>query len=131
MARIYDVVCLNCGERYWWCKYDPPIEKCEFCGQRLSNGEEWNENAKVFGVWSSNEDVEKVAKEARARFFEKVSAMNELEDTVLDDRLGIKALLVCRNCDLPMLYEGENPKNYLLYRCQSCGNRVGILYEKV
>ncbi len=55
--------------------------------------------------------------------------MEERKDKVLEDRLGVKALIICRNCDLPMNFEGENPKNYLLYRC-SCGNRVGILYSK-
>ena len=70
MARIYDVVCRNCGETYEWCKYDPPFEKCDFCGCRLSKGEWWNENAGVFGVWSSSDDVYEAAKKARTRFFE-------------------------------------------------------------
>jgi hypothetical protein len=70
MARIYDVVCLNCGETYEWCKYDPPFEKCDFCGCRLSDGDWWNENARVFGVWSSSGDVYEAAKTARTRFFE-------------------------------------------------------------
>lgn len=70
MASIYDVVCLNCGEVYMWCKYDPPIEKCGFCGKRLSRRGKWNENAEVFGVWSTNDDVEKVAEAARIWFFE-------------------------------------------------------------
>jgi len=70
MARVYDVVCLNCGETYEWCKYDPPFEKCDFCGCRLSDGDWWNENARVFGVWSSSGDVYEAAKTARTRFFE-------------------------------------------------------------
>jgi len=68
MARIYDVVCLNCGEIFEWCKYDPPFDRCGFCGCRLSDGDWWNENAKVFGVWSGN--IYEVAKTARIRFFE-------------------------------------------------------------
>jgi hypothetical protein len=70
MARIYEVVCLNCGETYEWCKYDPPFEKCDFCGCRLSKRGWWNENAGVFGVWSSSDDVYEAAKAARTRFFE-------------------------------------------------------------
>ena len=62
-------------------------------------------------------------------FFYLGCLMEERKDKVLEDRLGVKALIICRNCDLPMNFEGENPKNYLLYRC-SCGNRVGILYSK-
>ena len=70
MARFYDVVCLKCGEVYEWCKYDPPFERCDFCGCRLSDGDWWNENAKVFGVWSGSDDVYEVAKAARIGFFE-------------------------------------------------------------
>jgi hypothetical protein len=70
MARIYPVVCLNCGEIFEWCKYDPPFERCDFCGCRLSDGDWWNENARVFGVWSSSGAVYEVAKTARTRFFE-------------------------------------------------------------
>jgi hydrogenase maturation factor HypF (carbamoyltransferase family) len=36
-------------------------------------------------------------------------------------------MVVCRNCDFPMEYEGENPRRYHLFRCKTCGNRVGIL----
>lgn len=31
MARVYDIVCCNCGEIMEWCKYDAPIENCENC----------------------------------------------------------------------------------------------------
>jgi len=40
LARIYDVVCPRCGEVMEWCKYDPPIEKCTFCGYRMARREE-------------------------------------------------------------------------------------------
>jgi len=54
----------------------------------------------------------------------------ELKSAVLSSRLKVDVLLVCRNCDLPMDYEGENPKNYLLFRCYGCGNRTGVLIHK-
>lgn len=34
--------------------------------------------------------------------------------------------VVCRNCDLPMQFEEENPFNYRLYKCAKCSNRVGL-----
>ena len=37
---------------------------------RLSDGGGWNENAEVFGVWSSSGGVYEAAKTARTRFFE-------------------------------------------------------------
>jgi tRNA(Ile2) C34 agmatinyltransferase TiaS len=39
-------------------------------------------------------------------------------------------MVVCRNCDLPMEYEGENPRGYHLFRCKACGNRVGIQEQR-
>ncbi len=56
MARFYDVVCLNCGEIYLWCKYDPPIRRCEFCGRRLLKVVDTN--------------AYEVAEATRVRFFE-------------------------------------------------------------
>jgi uncharacterized protein (DUF983 family) len=73
MARIYDVVCPHCGEVYQWCKYDPPIEKCDNCGAKLAHEEHgelvWDADVHIFGVWSTSEDV-KVASERIRREFE-------------------------------------------------------------
>jgi len=54
----------------------------------------------------------------------------ELKDAVLEDRLKVKARIICRNCDFPMEFEDENPKGYLLYCCPACSARVGIEYHK-
>jgi len=81
MARIYDVVCLNCGLAWGWCKYDAPDHKCDRCGAILDhkikeiyyvNGcpyaRDWDySKVKVFGVWTTNEDVDKCVKEIMER----------------------------------------------------------------
>jgi len=81
MARIYDVVCLTCGEVWGWCKYDAPDHKCEKCGAILDhkikeiyyvNGcpydRDWDySKVKVFGVWSTNDAVEHLVKEIKER----------------------------------------------------------------
>jgi uncharacterized protein (DUF983 family) len=59
MASIYDVVCPRCGEILHWCKYDRPLEKCDFCNYDLSyeaeDGElHWKDDVLVFGVWSTS-----------------------------------------------------------------------------
>lgn len=71
MARIYDVVCLKCGEVMEWCKYNPPFDKCDLCGSKLTDRTgEWDEGkARVFGVWSSNSDVYATSKRIRIAFF--------------------------------------------------------------
>lgn len=69
MASLYDVVCLNCGEVYYWCKYYPPYEKCSFCRVRLSSRGEWSENARVYGVGSTSPDILETSKTIRLRFF--------------------------------------------------------------
>jgi len=69
MTQFYEVVCLNCGEIYEWCKCDPPLEKCDFCGCRLSDGERWSEDARVFGEWPSGLYTLEAAKMARMWFF--------------------------------------------------------------
>lgn len=33
---------------------------------------------------------------------------------------------ICRNCDIVMKYEEENPVGYLLFKCFSCDNRIGL-----
>jgi hypothetical protein len=34
--------------------------------------------------------------------------------------------VVCRNCDLAMKFERENPHGYFLFKYEHCGNRVCI-----
>lgn len=34
--------------------------------------------------------------------------------------------VICRNCDTTMKFEGEIPHGYFLFKCEYCGNRVGI-----
>jgi len=71
MASFYDVVCLTCGEVMSWCKYDPPFERCTFCGTKLTRRGYWNqEKVKVFGVWSTSKDVRETSERCRAAFFE-------------------------------------------------------------
>jgi uncharacterized OB-fold protein len=68
MARIYDVVCLNCGEIFYWCKYDPPVEKCPNCGEKLVNGEDWNySKVRIFGVGSTGEMILEFSKTIKRR----------------------------------------------------------------
>ena len=71
MARIYDVVCPNCGEVWSWCKYDEPIIECDNCcyvmAQKRRDGNqnytfEWKAEVKVFGVGSCSEDVKEYSK---------------------------------------------------------------------
>jgi len=71
MARVYDVVCLKCGEVMEWCKYDPPFYKCYFCGQKLvdRSGDWSEERVRVFGVWSTGEAVHETSKRLRLSFF--------------------------------------------------------------
>ncbi|MEO0153687.1 MAG: hypothetical protein ABIL24_08335 [candidate division WOR-3 bacterium] len=40
-----------------------------------------------------------------------------------------KIKVICRNCDTIMAFEGENPPKYYLFRCEYCGNRIGLLEE--
>jgi hypothetical protein len=70
MSRIYDVVCCNCGEIMSWCKYDSPIEICENCGTILSHGEDWTDDAKIFGIGSS-EEPERFSKPIRERYYKR------------------------------------------------------------
>jgi len=70
LARIYDVVCPRCGEVYWWCKYDPPFDRCGFCNYKLSWGEYWKDDVHVFGVRATNLDVWSVANSIRRDFFD-------------------------------------------------------------
>jgi hypothetical protein len=37
---------------------------------------------------------------------------------------------ICRNCDIPMTFETENPKGYFLYKCRCCNNRTGLSIVK-
>lgn len=37
-----------------------------------------------------------------------------------------KIKIICRNCDLQMDFEEENPRRYFLFKCKYCENRVGI-----
>jgi len=78
MARIYDVVCPRCGEIHHWCKYDPPLEKCEFCGYELSCEDEdgepvWKDDVYVFGVWSSSVEIGEVSKSLREEYLADMS----------------------------------------------------------
>ena len=68
MARIYDVVCLSCGEIFWWCKYDPPEERCPNCGEKLTTEDgDWDfEKAMVFGVGSSSREVRELSEAIKA-----------------------------------------------------------------
>ena len=34
--------------------------------------------------------------------------------------------VVCRSCDSPMQFEEENPRGYFLFKCGTCGSRVGL-----
>lgn len=75
MARIYDVVCPNCGEVLQWCKYDAPLDECTYCGSPLSHIDSegdlvWNEEVEIFGVGSTSEDVEYRSKELRTKFLQ-------------------------------------------------------------
>ena len=74
MARIYDVVCPRCGEVTRWCKYDPPIEKCDLCGCKLSRrdsrGEQyWKDDVIIFDVGSTSLEVREESKKRRIEFF--------------------------------------------------------------
>jgi hypothetical protein len=76
MARIYDVVCPRCGEIHQWCKHDPPIEKCEFCGYELSRKEKdgelvWKNDVHIFCIWSTTLEVEELSKRLRKEYFRK------------------------------------------------------------
>ena len=82
MARVYKVVCLNCGEVCEWCKYDPPIEKCGFCGCRLSFKDNWTENVEVFGAWSGFSEAREVSETARTNFFKRRGYRFRLPDGV-------------------------------------------------
>ncbi len=63
LARIYDVVCLNCGEIIQWCKYDPPVDKCPECGETLVIEDDWDlSKVKIFGVGSTWDEVLKFSK---------------------------------------------------------------------
>lgn len=42
-----------------------------------------------------------------------------------------KIKVICRNCDEYMIFEEENPKEYFLFLCKYCGNKVGILLKKI
>lgn len=85
MARVYDVVCLNCGEVMEWCKYDAPFETCEYCGEKLTTKNKESEliagaydtqsydawdrsKVEVFGVWSCSTDVEARSDEIREQY---------------------------------------------------------------
>ena len=71
MARIYDVVCPHCGEIFQWCKYDPPLERCDNCGARLAHREHgelvWDADVYIFGVWCTGEDAKRVSEEIKRR----------------------------------------------------------------
>jgi uncharacterized protein (DUF983 family) len=72
MARIYDVVCPHCGEFHQWCKYDPPIDKCDNCGAKLAHEEHgelvWDSDVLIFGVWSTGDDVKAASERIRREF---------------------------------------------------------------
>jgi hypothetical protein len=68
MARIYDVVCCNCGEVMQWCKYDPPIEYCERCETILAYHDRWTSEAKIFGCGSCSTDVDNFAKPLKEQY---------------------------------------------------------------
>jgi len=81
MARIYDVVCPNCGEIYQWCKYDEPIFECEKCGFIMAQKQdenskdfnqnyiyEWKPEVLVFGCGSTSEQVRKASERIKADF---------------------------------------------------------------
>ena len=75
MSRIYDVVCPRCGEIMQWCKYDPPIEKCTFCGYRMARRDRrgelhWKDDVLVFGVGSTSLEVREESERRRRQFFE-------------------------------------------------------------
>jgi len=64
MARIYDVVCPECGAILQWCKYDPPLEECDDCSAKLISDElddegnpKWRDDVSIFGVWSTSSQI--------------------------------------------------------------------------
>lgn len=82
MARIYDVVCRECGEIMSWCKYDAPFETCENCGSKLTTSDKdlaleigayesgydgWNPyKVRVFGVGTSSFEVHEFSQRIKA-----------------------------------------------------------------
>ena len=47
--------------------------------------------------------------------------IDELKDIIIP---------ICRNCDIIMSYEEENPDGYLLFKCDFCNNRIGLQLKK-
>jgi len=72
LASFYDVVCPRCGEIHRWCKYDPPIDECENCGNKLAHKEDgelvWNDDVLIFGVWSTNIEVKEASERIKRKF---------------------------------------------------------------
>lgn len=127
MARIYDVACLKCGEVMEWCKYNPPFDKCDLCGSKLTDRTgEWDEGkARVFGVWSSNSDVYATSKRIRIAFFrEKVCYRFRLQD----GRLCTVKLREFPEFWLTLKTGGE--KVSLLYISSALSEAVSLLRDK-
>lgn len=115
MARIYDVVCLKCGEVKEWCKYDPPFDKCDFCGSRLTDRlGDWDERKVwVSGVWSTNRDVEELSDSLRKRFFEERGGQYRFR---LKDR---RLCIVTRPCE----------NDVYKFSLKTGGERVILIYN--
>jgi tRNA(Ile2) C34 agmatinyltransferase TiaS len=37
---------------------------------------------------------------------------------------------ICRECDIIMSFEGENPDGYFLYKCPNCSHRTGLMINR-
>lgn len=46
--------------------------------------------------------------------------------TTYDKYVKNTIIPICRNCDIAMIYEEENPDGYLLFKCIACNNRIGL-----
>ncbi len=50
-------------------------------------------------------------------------------ETIYDTYVKNIIVPICRNCDIVMKYEDENPVGYLLFKCGSCNNRTGLQFN--
>lgn len=125
MASIYDVVCLTCGEIHHWCKYYPPIDRCDLCGSKLTKYGDWDEEkAVVFGVWSTGENINKTSTEARRRFFEDRKVFRF---KLMDGRICSVTLEDRQNMTFRFTLKSGNKKISLIYENDSLSTAVSSL----